>query len=129
METTWKSCTILALIIALTAIGCANSQQFLDSRQDKALQTAQARARFEMNCPDATVSVISRDLLQPLAMGPWGGGVQRAEFTVGAEGCGHRGTYMVICPSNQEDCWASSRGDVYGTGGGGEGPGGRLLER
>ena len=68
-----------------------------------------------MNCPDATVTVISREALQPVA-GPWLGGVQRGEFTIGAEGCGKRGTYVVICPDNQDNCWAASRGDVYGTG-------------
>jgi hypothetical protein len=41
-----------------------------------------------MNCPQATGTVLSSNLLQPLV---WNG-LERAEYTVGVEGCGQRRT-------------------------------------
>ncbi|WAC07495.1 MAG: hypothetical protein OS130_14950 [Thermodesulfobacteriota bacterium] len=115
-----KSFIFLPFIALWFLTGCQTTQQFLDKKEPKALQVAQSRAQFEMNCPDATVTVISKDVLPPIVFG----GVERAQFTIGAEGCGKRGTYTVICPGKQDNCWDVSRGDPYGTS-----EGGRLLQR
>ena len=55
-----RSACVLLLIVA----GCANQAKFLESKQATALQTAETRAQFEMNCPEAKGSVLSghRDL-------------------------------------------------------------------
>jgi hypothetical protein len=36
------------------------------------------------------------------------GGLERAEYTVGVEGCGVRRTYIVICQLGSPACFAAS---------------------
>ena len=38
---------------------------------------------FEMNCPEAKPTVISREVIQPALQGPFVNGSQRAEYTIG----------------------------------------------
>jgi hypothetical protein len=87
--------------------GCATQAQFLDSKQDLAVQTALTRGKFELNCPEAQGTVLSREVTQPVLRGPYPG-VERAQFTIGVEGCGQRHTYDVICPEGGEGCFAAS---------------------
>jgi len=95
----------------LFALACQTQAQFLASRQDKALETALTRARFEMNCPDAKGEVLSSEVTQPAVQGPYVAGVERGEFTIGVTGCGQRNTYIVACPEGGEGCFAlDSRG-------------------
>jgi membrane fusion protein (multidrug efflux system) len=70
-----------------------------------AVQTALNRVRFDMNCPSATGQVPSRQMLQPISVRF---GVERAEYTVGVEGCGQRQTIVVVCPQDGSGC--SARG-------------------
>jgi hypothetical protein len=67
-----------ALMAVLTVAGCVSQGQFLDNKQEMAVQTALTRARFEMQCPAATATVLSREVVQPAYQGPRVGGVQRA---------------------------------------------------
>ena len=108
-----KAYVFLALITALTATGCATSQQFLDSNQPNAIQTAMSRAQFEMNCPQATPTLLSREVVQPALQGPWVGGIQRAEYTIGVSGCGKRMTFVVICPEGGDGCFATGPGRFH----------------
>jgi hypothetical protein len=82
----------------------------LDTKQDTALQTALSRARFDMNCPEATGQVLSREMTQPAVQGPYVSGVRRAEYTIGVEGCGKRTTMVVVCPEGGESCFAGEPG-------------------
>lgn len=107
-----------ASVAALVALGCQTQQQFLNQNQPMATQTALERARFEMNCPSATGVVISREVVQPALQGtgPFLGGVQgveRAEYTIGVEGCGDRKTYVVICPEGGGGCFAAGPGPFH----------------
>ena len=77
---------VLFLAVLIVA-GCVTPAQFLDSKQGMAVQTAVTRGQFEMSCPTATGEVLSREIVQPPIQGPWVGGVQRAEYTVGVSGC------------------------------------------
>ena len=100
-----KSLTIMGLIAALAVTGCATQEDFLNSRQDMALQTAVNRGRFDMNCPNANGQVLSREVTQPAFQGPRGfGGEERGLFTIGVEGCGQRQTYRVFCPMGGDSC-------------------------
>ncbi|HYB49944.1 MAG TPA: hypothetical protein VED47_02430 [Burkholderiaceae bacterium] len=98
--------TLLASLALLALTGCASQQQLLDKTQPTALETAVSRGRFEMGCPDATGQVLSRVMTQPV-VGPVMGGVERAEYTVGIEGCGKRMTEVVICPVDGSGCFAA----------------------
>ena len=100
----------VALIAALVATGCMSQAQFLDSRQLMAMQTATSRGQFEMNCPSANGTILSREVVQPALQGPWVGGIQRAEYTVGVAGCGKRTTFVVICPEEGDGCFAAGPG-------------------
>jgi len=94
----------MALIAAPAMSGCASQADFLNSRQDIAMQTAVNRARFDMNCPSAQGQVLSREVTQPPIQGPMMMGEERGLFTIGVEGCGQRQTYQVVCPMGSDGC-------------------------
>jgi hypothetical protein len=96
----------LALIAALAVAGCMSQAQFLDSRQPTAIQTAVNRARFDLNCPNATGQVLSREVTQPALQGPIVQGEERGLFLIGVEGCGKRQSYQVFCPMGGDGCTA-----------------------
>jgi len=108
---------IIKLLVASAFIGalagCQSTQQMLQSRQPVAMDEAVSRARFEMNCPSATGSVLSETVIEPALQCFRCNGVQRAEYTVGVAGCGQRATYMVICPLDGSGCWsAGARNEI-----------------
>lgn len=92
------------LAAALLLAGCQTTEQVLASEQVTATQTAVRRGQFEMGCPQATGVILSSNMLQPVA---WRG-VERAEYTVGVEGCGQRRTYVVVCALDSPSCFAAS---------------------
>src|SRR5262245_22981653 len=111
----FKPCTRLTALIAVLAVAGGVSQgQFLDNKQEMAMQTVLNRARFEMQCPQATGTVLSREVVQPAYQGPRMGGVQLAEYTIGVSGCGQRTTSVVICPDGGEGCFAADPGRPRG---------------
>jgi hypothetical protein len=104
-----KPSTVSALLVlvAVTA-GCASQRQQLDTRQDGAVQTALQRGRFDLSCPSASATVLSRDYIQPAVNGPWVSGLTRVEYTVGVAGCERRTTYVVMCQEGTETCFAAN---------------------
>jgi hypothetical protein len=102
--------TRVALIATLALAGCASQAQFLEGKQAMAMQTAVSRGQFEMNCPAATGTLLSKEVVQPALQGPVVAGLQRAEFTVGVAGCGKRTTFVVICPDEGDGCFAAGPG-------------------
>ena len=100
-----KTTPTLAALAALTLLaGCQTTEQMLAAEQGIAQQTALRRGQFELNCPAATASLLSSQILQPVV---WRG-IERAEYTVGIEGCGQRRTYIVICPLDSSSCVATA---------------------
>lgn len=89
-----------AILLALT--GCETQQQILADEQSVATQAALQRARFELNCPAATATVLSSQILQPIA---WRG-LERAEYVIGVTGCGRRETYIAVCQFGSTSCLA-----------------------
>jgi len=105
--------SLFVLIAALVVSACVSQAQLLDNMQPMAMQNAEARGRFELNCPDATATVLSREMVQPVLQGPFMGsgiGIQRAEYTIGIAGCGVRKTFVVICPEGGDGCFAAGPG-------------------
>jgi hypothetical protein len=95
---------VLATTVCLIALaGCESTDQQLDVEQQQAVQTALNRVAFDMNCPSATGQVLSRQMIQPVSIRF---GVERAEYTVGIEGCGQRQTIVVLCPQDGSGCFA-----------------------
>ena len=108
-----KVCTLFVFLAVLAMTGCVSQGQFLDSKQPMAMQTALRRGQFEMNCPEATPTLISREVIQPALQGPWLNGIQRAEYTIGVSGCGQRSTFVVICPDGGEGCFGAGPGPFH----------------
>ena len=103
-----RKCLLVTLLAgASTLAGCQSTGQILASDQNTAMQTAERRGRFELNCPEATATVLSSEMLQPVL---WGG-LERAEYTVGVSGCGQRAVYLVVCPDGSGCFAASARGN------------------
>ena len=91
----------LALLVALA--GCQSTDQLLAGGDAPAIRTAEARARFELNCPAASGSVLSSRVVVPEDLRR---AVERAEYTVGVAGCGQRAVYIVGCPLGDPNCIA-----------------------
>ena len=102
----WRRVALFALV-TVTA-GCATQQQQLAEKQPAAMETALQRGRFDLNCPSATATVLSQDYIQPAVQGPWMGGLNRVEYTVGVAGCNQRTTYVVICQEGTSTCFAAN---------------------
>lgn len=87
--------------------GCQSNADFLTTNQQAALSAAESRGRFELNCEQVTTAVLSEKVITP-PMGPFGGGgIDRAEYTIGVRGCGKQVVYITIC-RDQENCNALS---------------------
>jgi hypothetical protein len=97
----------------LLLAACQSDAQFLDTNQAAAEQTALDRGRFEMDCPAATPTLISREVVQPALQGPWVAGIPRAEYTIGVAGCDKRTTFVVVCPEGGDGCFAAGPGRFH----------------
>jgi hypothetical protein len=103
----------LVVVALLFAAGCESDTKFLDKNQNQAVETALARGKFELNCPEAKSTILSREAVEPVVTGLYLGGaypVARAEYTIGVEGCGKRTTFVVVCPDTGEGCLAAGPG-------------------
>ena len=85
-------------------VACASQTQELNQSQDAAVGVALRRGQFELSCPTAQAIMLSRTMLEPVA---WQG-TERAEYTVGVEGCGKKASYIVVCPQNASGCVAAA---------------------
>jgi hypothetical protein len=84
--------------LLLLAGGCVN---ILTQNAPSALQTAESRARFELNCPNVQASILSQKIVQ-------GWRFDGAEYTVGVRGCDRQAVYVTFCRDPQ-DCNALSQ--------------------
>lgn len=103
---------IAAIAASAIAAGCTSTAEYMQKLEPQAIQTAVNRGKFEMNCQEATGTVISKDMLQPAIQGIRYSGPERAEYTVGVSGCGKRATYLVICPLDQSGCWSTGAHNI-----------------
>jgi hypothetical protein len=101
--------TFVLLATGAILAACQTQQQEVGGMRPQAIQTAQKRGAFDLNCPAATAQVLSNEMVQTSTGGPMGWNIppQRAEYTVGVEGCGKRATYYVICAVGGTGCVAT----------------------
>lgn len=97
---------LTATALALALCGCQSQQQMVDEMKADATQVAQRRGAFELNCPAATATVLSKEMIQSAVVNPRWAPPQRAEYTVGVSGCNKRATYLVICAEGGTGCVA-----------------------
>ena len=106
------SSTLFLLASRFFIAGCQSSAEMLEKMEPQAIQTAVNRGKFEMNCPNATGTILSKDVLQPAVRAVRFSGPERAEYTIGIAGCNERATYLVICPMDCSGCWSAGARNV-----------------
>ena len=97
---------LAALVLPLIISACATEAQFLAQNAPSALNTALARGRFELNCPQASGTVLSQKVtyINGLGIGiGGGGGYEWTEYTIGVRGCGKSAVYETMC-RDQNNC-------------------------
>ena len=105
-----------AVAVAAIFCGCQSQSQMVDEMQADATQAANQRGKFELNCPTATASVISKEMIQSIITNPRWAPPQRAEYTVGVSGCDKRATYLVVCAEGGTGCVAAgARNNIQGS--------------
>jgi hypothetical protein len=99
---------ILSIATLATVAGC-NTTPLTTTKQPMAINFALQRARFDMNCPTATATVLSSETIQPpnVGAGIRFQGIERAQFTIGVTGCDKRETLVVICADGSDGCFAA----------------------
>lgn len=97
-----------ALLGTVTMLGaCKTEQQQVAGMQPQAVQAAVSRGKFDLGCQEATGQMLSNEMIQTRVGGPLvGTPPERAEYTVGVEGCGKRATYIVVCAEGGTGCVA-----------------------
>jgi hypothetical protein len=95
-------------LATLVAVGCASGPPYIQTAEPGAISAAQRRAQFDMDCPKVLAEVLTRETVQsPLEYTRFAP-PQRAEYTVGATGCGQRKVYLVVCTDGAGGCVAVS---------------------
>lgn len=102
-----RSIALSAVALAAILCGCQSQTQMVDEMQADAQQVAKQRGKFELNCPAATASVLSKEMIQSEISNPRWAPPQRAEYTVGVSGCNKRATYLVVCTEGGTGCIAT----------------------
>jgi len=96
-----KRLVVIGLLFTTFSLtGCQTDAQILAGEQEKATQTALRRGQFELDCSQATATILSSNLLDRGRLGAY----LQAEYTVGVAGCGQRRTYTVICRLSDSAC-------------------------
>ena len=98
---------LLAGCIGVLVSGC-NTTPPAERDEQPALDTALARAKFEMNCPDAQGTVLSSKEIEPIS---FRFGVARMEYTIGIRGCGREMTLVSICAEDGSGCVAGNQAE------------------
>lgn len=90
----------------LIVAGCASGPPYIQTAEPGAIDAAQRRARFDLDCPTPQVEVLTRETLQPPLEFTRFAPPDRAEYTIGATGCGQRRIYLVVCTEGTGGCIA-----------------------
>ena len=110
--------SLAALALPMMISACVTESQFLAQNAPSALNTALARGRFELNCPQATGTVLSQKVTYINGMGMGmggGGGYEWTEYTIGVKGCGKSAVFETMC-RDQDNCNAFGNNAVSQTG-------------
>lgn len=109
---------LASLVLGSIMTGCVTNAEFLQQNSPSAMNTALTRGRFELNCPDATGTVLSQKVtyINGLGVGFNSAGYEWAEYTIGVKGCDKQAVYMVAC-RDQDNCNAFAQTNQVLTGG------------
>lgn len=108
---------LVALVLPMIISGCATEAQLLAQVAPAALKTALVRGQFELNCPQATGSILSQKItyINGVGMGMrGGGGYEWNEYTIGVKGCGKQVVYETMCRDTDNCNALAQTGRVQG---------------
>jgi hypothetical protein len=91
-------CRNAGVVLVLLSSACVD---IMVQNAPAARQTAESRARFELNCPNVEASILSQKLVQGFRF-------EGSEYTIGVRGCGRQAVYVTYCRDPQ-DCNALSQ--------------------
>ncbi len=94
----WRSSRSAVVVLLFLASACVSPRV---QNAPGALRTAEARAKFELNCPDVQASILSQKIVQGLR-------TEGSEHTIGVRGCGKEAVYVTYC-RDADDCNALSQ--------------------
>ena len=96
---------LATLILPLILSACATEAEFLAQNAPSAMKTALTRGRFELDCPDAKATILSKKVtyINGIGIGWGGGGYEWTEYTIGVKGCGKTTVYETLC-RDQNNC-------------------------
>jgi hypothetical protein len=97
---------LVSFILPFILSACATEAEFLAENAPSAQNTALTRGRFELNCPQATATVLSQKVTY--INGIAAGGYEWTEYTIGVRGCDKQTVYMVAC-RDRNNCNAFSQ--------------------
>ncbi len=98
----------VALVATLALVGCATPPaQVLAGMEPQAIDTALQRGRFDLQCPSAQPTVLSRQLREPVVETIRFAGVPHGIFTIGVSGCGKQMTFQIACPEGGYGCFSA----------------------
>lgn len=100
------SAGLVLFVLPFLLSACATEAEFLAENMPSAQNTALTRGRFELNCPQATATVLSQKVTY--INGIAAGGYEWTEYTIGVRGCDKQTVYMVAC-RDQNNCNAFSQ--------------------
>ena len=95
-----RTLAVLSCLATLLLVGCQSTDQWMTSMRPKAIDAAEKRGRFELNCPGAVAQVLNEQDVQPEIRAVRFQAPDRAVFTLGVSGCNKRATYVVVCPDD-----------------------------
>jgi len=104
---------LVATLFTVVLSACATEAQFLAQNSPAAIQTAESRAKFELDCPQVQTTILSQKVVESIQGYAWRGARMHAgpwtEYTIGVRGCGRQAVYLAVCrdPAN---CNAVSQG-------------------
>lgn len=83
---------IVRLAVCIALSGCVSDATLLDENSAVALRSARFQARQDLNCPQASVMLLSET---EVPGAPWG--YLYSDYHIRAQGCGGSATYKVEC--------------------------------
>jgi len=88
-------------VVVVAVLGASACVNIVTQNAPGALQAAENRARFELNCPNIQATILSQKIVQ-------GWRFEGSEHTIGVRGCGRESVYVTYC-QDENNCNAISQ--------------------
>lgn len=102
--------TLAACLLAAAGLVSACTPSLMTATRPRAVETAETRARYDLQCPDAKGQVVASQLLPAKQAPPPLGSpdaLPHTQFDIGISGCGTPRKVTVLC-SQEDGCFAGA---------------------